>query len=283
MWKEHSYGETAQDAHVPTYMITYNEYGNETGQYRIVSDLLGSVRVVYDLRYGETIQRIDYDVWGNIINDTNPDFQPFGFAGGLYDSKTKLTRFGARDYDAETGRWTAKDPIGFNGGNPNLYGYVSNDPINFIDPLGLLDTCNEDCTSKHPYGSPEYWLDQYVMSTDNWGEALAMSRQDKMRPGWDADNRTAAEHYIFGRYLASEEWAINEGSGMASAAYISTGAAWGPVYQAAKYTGIWQKFRGQTSPASLNQLKWEQAAWWDSSYGQILPSAFDPPPFNKCK
>jgi RHS repeat-associated protein len=131
------YGETAQDAHVPTYMITYSETGNETGQYRIVSDLLGSVRVVYDLTWGDEAQRIDYDVWGNIINDTNPDFQPFGFAGGLYDSKTKLTRFGARDYDAETGRWTAKDPIDFDGGDYNLYGYVLNDPINFIDETGL--------------------------------------------------------------------------------------------------------------------------------------------------
>jgi RHS repeat-associated protein len=118
-------------------MITYSEYGNETGQYRIISDLLGSVRVVYSLKYGETRQRIDYDVWGNIINDTNPGFQPFGFAGGLYDNATKLTRFGARDYDAETGRWTAKNPIGFGGGDTNLYRYVMNDPVNFVDITGF--------------------------------------------------------------------------------------------------------------------------------------------------
>jgi RHS repeat-associated protein len=127
----------ADKGHVPAYMITYDEYGNETGQYRIVSDLLGSVRLVYDLTIGNEAQRIDYDVWGNIINDTNPDFQPFGFAGGLYDSETKLTRFGARDYDAETGRWTAKDPILFEAGDTNLYGYVMNDPVNWIDPEGL--------------------------------------------------------------------------------------------------------------------------------------------------
>ena len=34
--------------------------------------------------------------------------QPFGFAGGLYDAETKLVRFGARDYDAGTGRWTSR-------------------------------------------------------------------------------------------------------------------------------------------------------------------------------
>jgi RHS repeat-associated protein len=68
--------------------------------------------------------------------DTHPGFQPFGFAGGLYDPHTGLTRFGARDYDAFTGRWTAKDPIGFNGRSTNLYSYAQDDPVNYIDPDG---------------------------------------------------------------------------------------------------------------------------------------------------
>lgn len=45
-------------------------------------------------------------------------------------------RFGARDYDSETGRWTSKDPILFDGGDTNLYGYVLNDPVNWVDPAG---------------------------------------------------------------------------------------------------------------------------------------------------
>ena len=73
-----------------------------------------------------------------MIYDSNPGFQPFGFAGGLYDTDTKLVRFGARDYDASTARWTSKDPIGFNGGDPNLYEYVVNDPVNGIDSYGLF-------------------------------------------------------------------------------------------------------------------------------------------------
>ena len=105
--------------------------------YRIISDQNGSVRLVIDANTGTVAQQMDYDVWGNVVNDTNPGFQPFGFAGGLYDSDTKLTRFGARDYDAETGRWTSKDPILFGGGNSNLFGYVGQDPVNGIDPYGL--------------------------------------------------------------------------------------------------------------------------------------------------
>lgn len=65
--------------------------------------------------------------------------QPFGFAGGLYDAETKLVRFGARDYDAGTGRWTSRDPIGFGGEDPNLYSYVSDNPINNVDLSGLIN------------------------------------------------------------------------------------------------------------------------------------------------
>jgi len=116
---------------VPDYMVK----GGNT--YRIISDHLGSPRLIVNIADGSIIQRMDYDVWGNITTDTNPGFQPFGFAGGIYDQHTQLTRFGARDYDAQTGRWTAKDPIRFNGGDTNLYGYVTNNPIMFIDSSGL--------------------------------------------------------------------------------------------------------------------------------------------------
>ncbi len=106
--------------------------------YRIISDHLGSPRLVVDTTTGTVAQVMDYDEWGDVIADTNPEFQPFGFAGGLFDSDTQLVRFGARDYDAEIGRWISKDPIRFSGGDTNLFGYVFNDPINFFDPIGLI-------------------------------------------------------------------------------------------------------------------------------------------------
>ena len=57
-------------------------------------------------------------------------------AGGLYDAATGLVRFGARDYDPETGRWTAKDPVRWEGGQGNLYEYVGGDPVNRFDLSG---------------------------------------------------------------------------------------------------------------------------------------------------
>lgn len=89
----------------------------EGGQrYFLAYDQIGSLRIVANAS-GTVIRRIEYDTFGNIVDDSDPFFDiPFGFAGGLHDRHTGLVRFGFRDYDPDTGRWTAKDPIGFAGG-----------------------------------------------------------------------------------------------------------------------------------------------------------------------
>jgi RHS repeat-associated protein len=62
---------------------------------------------------------------------------PLGFAGGLFDADTGLTRFVWRDYDADTSRFTALDPMGEKGGDKDWYGYCVNDPVNRVDMWGL--------------------------------------------------------------------------------------------------------------------------------------------------
>lgn len=116
---------------VPDYMIKAGV------TYRIITDHLGSPRVVMNSGTEAIVQQMDYDTFGNVLADTNPGLQPFGFAGGLYDQDTKLVRFGTRDYDAEVGRWTTKDPIRFVGGDTNLFRYVLGDPVNRVDSRGM--------------------------------------------------------------------------------------------------------------------------------------------------
>ena len=69
---------------VPDYMV------RDGHRYRLVTDGLGSVRSVVDADSGAVEQEIDYDPYGRVLRDTHPGFQPFGFAGGLYDRDTKL-------------------------------------------------------------------------------------------------------------------------------------------------------------------------------------------------
>ena len=63
--------------------------------------------------------------------------QPFTFTGREYDPESGLYYYRARYYDASTGRFISKDPIGFEGGDTNLYAYAGNNPVNFVDPTGL--------------------------------------------------------------------------------------------------------------------------------------------------
>ena len=116
-------------ANVPEYMVKGGVI------YRFVTDHLGSPRLVINTADGTIAQRIDYDEFGRVTADTAPGFQPFGFAGGLYDRDTKFVRFGARDYDPSVGRWLSKDVSLFAGGW-NLLTYCANDPVNLIDVDG---------------------------------------------------------------------------------------------------------------------------------------------------
>ena len=130
--------------------------------YYLTYDQVGSLRAVTDTA-GNTINRVDYDSFGNIITDTNPTFNVMlGFAGGLTDPDTGLIHFGYRDYNPDTGRWTAKDPILFAGGDTDLYGYVLNDPIRFVDPVGL-------------WRLPDYWSGNLNIGIPGTGGLLSWS------------------------------------------------------------------------------------------------------------
>ncbi|HEV8356850.1 MAG TPA: RHS repeat-associated core domain-containing protein [Gemmatimonadales bacterium] len=122
----------ATSVNAPDYMV------KDGVTYRLVLDHLGSVRLVVNTADGSVVQRLDYDEFGRVTQNTSPGFQPFGYAGGMYDEQTELVRFGLRDYDAATGRWTARDPLGFGGGDSNLYLYVGNDPARLVDPTGAF-------------------------------------------------------------------------------------------------------------------------------------------------
>ncbi|KDA54299.1 hypothetical protein EG19_11300 [Thermoanaerobaculum aquaticum] len=120
----------ADQINVPEVM----EKGGRT--YRVLHDHLGSPRFVIDTQTGQIVQELHYDAWGNVVFDSNPGFQPFGFVGGLYDNHTKLVRFGARDYDPQVGRWTSKDPLGIEWNRTNLFDYAAGQPLNVADPAG---------------------------------------------------------------------------------------------------------------------------------------------------
>ncbi|WP_319760539.1 RHS repeat-associated core domain-containing protein [Maridesulfovibrio sp.] len=127
-----------------TTVSKYNKAGKAVGMihrkqtYLLGTDQLGSVFAVADLS-GNSIQEVLYDSFGRKIMNSNPEFNiPLGFAGGLYDEDTGLIHFGFREYDPVIGRFISPDPLGYAGGDVDVYAYCQDEPVNGTDPLRLF-------------------------------------------------------------------------------------------------------------------------------------------------
>ena len=135
-----------------------------------LTDHLGSIRdIIQSTESGVITQaHIIYDAYGNIISCKNSEGQTvdnpllFAYTGKPFDVSTQLQNNINRWYDATTGHWLSPDPIGFEGSYSNLYQYVSNNPLLYIDYSGL-----ELVAPWHPEAS---WspLDTY----NAWKEAI---------------------------------------------------------------------------------------------------------------
>ena len=121
----------------------YQDQLNPVAEFDGAGDLVSEF--VYAAKTNVPSAIVRHDEFG--VTSSGPVFQPFGFVGGLQDGETGFVRFGARDYDSATGRWTAKDPIGFKGDGRNFYGYVLSDSINAIDPRGLIGLVADQSTA----------------------------------------------------------------------------------------------------------------------------------------
>jgi|GEM_PF-1737301 len=111
----------------------------ETGgeSYFYLSDHLGSIRFLVDST-GEAVNSYEYDSFGRLLVADETVDNPFTFTGREHDAETGLYYLRARYYDPQTGRFVSEDPIGFAGGDPNLYAYAFNDPVSLADPSGLI-------------------------------------------------------------------------------------------------------------------------------------------------
>lgn len=126
------------------------EVGPHAGFYFYTRDHLGSVRELIDAN-GNVRARYAYDAWGRSTKLEGDLETDFGFAGMFWSGEVGLFLTHFRAYDPELGRWLSRDPLPgaelFQG--PNLYAYVLNDPVTFIDPKGLARTTVDAWAAQH--------------------------------------------------------------------------------------------------------------------------------------
>ncbi len=102
------------------------------------SDGNGNVMALVSMAGGTNCAAYEYGPFGEVLRTTGPmaKANPFRFSTKYQDDETDLLYYGRRYLNTSTGGWLSRDPMGEQGG-ANLYGFVRNDPIQFIDPFGL--------------------------------------------------------------------------------------------------------------------------------------------------
>jgi RHS repeat-associated protein len=109
--------------------------GTNVGWY--LTDNVGSVRLIVNPS-GTILDQITYYAFGGIQNETNSsNSDRFKFTGAELDSEIALQHQGRRYYDTRSARWISQDPKKFSAGDPNLFRYVRNSPVIYVDPSGL--------------------------------------------------------------------------------------------------------------------------------------------------
>jgi RHS repeat-associated protein len=139
----------------------------------MLTDHLGTVRDLVN-NGGHVANHIKYDSYGNVVSESNPAVKTrYKYTGREFDSETGVQYNRARYYDAETGRFLSEDPIGFAGGDANLYRYVSNIPIDSTDPNGL---------KKKEQGEPAW---KKINNAITWGKGIYNSGKEKITSAFD--------------------------------------------------------------------------------------------------
>jgi RHS repeat-associated protein len=100
-------------------------------------DAIGNTIAITD-NSQQIVNAYAYTPFGIITDKQEAISQPFTFVGqhGVMTEPNGFYYMRARYYDPHTGRFISQDPLGFDGGDVNLYIYAANNPIVYLDPNG---------------------------------------------------------------------------------------------------------------------------------------------------
>ena len=139
--------------------------------YVYLRDTHGSITGLVDLS-GNRVATYDYGDYGETLMDQGSVYNPYRWNGEQADAESGLTYLRNRYYQAATGRFIQRDPIGYQGGL-NLYSYCEGDPINSGDPSGL-----------EPIGGGGTWFSNFMRDPNAASVGDVMTGAENHAKGW---------------------------------------------------------------------------------------------------
>jgi RHS repeat-associated protein len=228
-----------------------------------LADHLGSTNGLADST-GAVTSQTSYDAFGN---QTGNLASRYGFTGRENDSFTGLMHYRARQYDPRLGRFITEDPIGFGGGDINLYGYVGNRPLSFRDPFGL-----------NPYDDEQLWRAQQDLINSlagpiefgiGFGDTVLFdtSRWLRQWQGIDDPNLACSVAYQAGGWTAvGVEAATGVGALVKSGMKYAAGRGARRFFEGAEYSP--KVLRQMKNSADVFHAFPESAAGYATKYGR---------------
>lgn len=188
--------------------------GSSAKLYYVQADGLGTPRVVIDPVRNLAVWKnpLEAEPFGSGQPLADPDGDAVNFefnlrfSGQLYDSFSGLVYNYFRDYDSSTGRYVQSDPLGLEGGI-STYSYVESNPLNSVDPMGLLKGVPGTITVVPPnppvitVGNPN------PLSSTYYSPLMQTAVQQKYQRDFDIIN-SAGKKYPFTPYTPEDMYQL---------------------------------------------------------------------------
>ncbi|WP_027399773.1 RHS repeat-associated core domain-containing protein [Anaerovorax odorimutans] len=123
-----------------------SQINNENKQKYYLSNAHGDILDVIN-RQGDILNNYKYDPFGNITEQMETLPNRYKYAGEQYDEVTGKYYLRARHYDPQVGRFIQEDT--YRGDGLNLYTYVANNPLKYVDPSGYSKCANNSSSSRY--------------------------------------------------------------------------------------------------------------------------------------
>lgn len=192
LWCGSTICELRQDGAVRSQYFTTGEINDGVPTY-YTRDQQGTVRQWVGATGSDLAASFDYDPYGRRVASAPATEPSIGFTGHTEYAGLLLAPF--RAYDPDLGRWISRDPIGEAGG-PNHYAYTSNDPVNLVDPEGLIGEQTPDRLVERFKGyAPPGRINQIIREASaEFRAAWQQSKKFNIGVGNRAINRYFAKH-----------------------------------------------------------------------------------------